>query len=69
MKYGIPLLLAISSCARYIQHDPNSYCLNREIEPRLRPVLSCKEISGEPMDCRYGLTLEFHWKCEKWSSY
>jgi hypothetical protein len=61
-------LLSLTACAqwfvRYQPHDPNSYCLERGPELRLRPAVIC---TGA--DCTYAGTLELHWKCKRWSSW
>ena len=64
------LLLAslLLGCTRYEPHDPSSYCLERQLEPRLRPSLTCK--SRDPEGCRAeGVVVDFYWKCAKWSSW
>lgn len=62
-----PFLL---TCARYAPHDPHSYCQERQLEPRLRPVLKCSGAQDDPAECgKGGVVLEFHWTCKRWSSW
>ncbi len=64
------LLLALTSCARYAAHDPNSYCMQREAELRLRPATDCENpTNSHKPQCDWAMTLELHWKCKRWSSW
>lgn len=65
-------VMMLVSCSqwmvRYQQHDPGSYCLERQTEIRFRPAVICTGMDMKK-DCSYAATLELHWKCVHWSSW
>jgi hypothetical protein len=58
----------LTSCNRYMMHDPDSYCLKRDPELRLRPAVQCDNEQNN-IDCSSAVVLELYMKCSKWSSW